>query len=199
MSFRIENKYEISSDNLKNFYTFLKENNSKELFSKRVINSIYFDNENKNSFLDSEEGTIPRKKIRLRFYGKNSIDDVKEAQFEIKINSIEGRFKTSERITYFKKILQQNFYDDLYGICKPLVLISYTREYYSMEKFRITFDRDIYYAKYNGLSKTFCPNECIMEVKSPNLDEENYLEEKFPFRKIRYSKYCNSIHYLKLI
>ena len=41
-------------------------------------------------FLDSEEGCVPRKKIRIRSY---PMADKKTKNLEIKISSIEGRFK----------------------------------------------------------------------------------------------------------
>ena len=62
MSFRIENKYEVSIKKLDNFYKFLKNSNVKQIYDKRQINSIYFDNKSKDSFHNSEEGTVPRKK-----------------------------------------------------------------------------------------------------------------------------------------
>ena len=51
--------------------------------------SIYFDNRTLDMFSDSEEGNLPRKKIRLRSYPPNS----NKKNLEIKISSIEGRFK----------------------------------------------------------------------------------------------------------
>ena len=60
MSFRIENKYEISFKKINNFYKFLNDNNAEQLFAKRKINSIYFDNKFKDSFHNSEEGVVPR-------------------------------------------------------------------------------------------------------------------------------------------
>ena len=62
MSFRIENKYEVSIKKINNFYKFLKNNYVKQIYDKRQINSIYFDNNFKDSFYNSEEGIVPRKK-----------------------------------------------------------------------------------------------------------------------------------------
>ena len=68
---------------------------------KRKIESIYFDNKIKTSFKDSEEGVVPRKKIRIRNYPATK----KINLLEKKISSIEGRFKTSESINDEKKRL----------------------------------------------------------------------------------------------
>ena len=48
MSFRIENKYEVSIKKIDNLYNF-KNNNVEQIYDKRQINSIYFDNNYKNS------------------------------------------------------------------------------------------------------------------------------------------------------
>ena len=42
-------------------------------------------------YLDSEDGCLPRKKIRVRTYPENKNDS--EYFFETKISSVEGRYK----------------------------------------------------------------------------------------------------------
>ena len=52
-------------------YNLIKFKNETKLFSayhQRKIFSIYFDTIDYKDFKDSEEGTVPRKKIRLRYY-----------------------------------------------------------------------------------------------------------------------------------
>ena len=49
MSFRIENKYSLSTAKLSEFYTFLKDCSAKEIYPTRLIKSIYFDNQNFSS------------------------------------------------------------------------------------------------------------------------------------------------------
>ncbi len=198
MSFRIENKYEISFKKLAVFYKFLKSHNVKQIFDKRQINSIYFDNKFKDSFINSEEGTVPRKKIRLRYYGKENYSDKSELLLEKKINSYDGKYKTSEKTKDFKKILKHGIFDDFYGNCKPVVVVNYLREYYQIDKFRITFDRNIRYKIFGKINFITDLNQCIMEVKSKNLDSEDKINNLFPFKKTRYSKYANSIKLLKL-
>ena len=91
MSFRIENKYEVSIKKIDNLYNFFKNNNVEQIYDKRQINSIYFDNNYKDSFCDSEEGTVPRKKIRLRYYGSCDYSNKDELFLEKKINSYDGK------------------------------------------------------------------------------------------------------------
>ena len=90
MSFRIEEKIYIEKNSLTQFRQWLKTQKLFTLYPKRKIRSIYFDNNTSQIFSDSEEGCVPRKKIRLRNYP----DDKNTKIFmETKISSIEGRFK----------------------------------------------------------------------------------------------------------
>ena len=198
MSFRIENKYEVSIKKLNNFYNFLKNNNVKQIYDKRQINSIYFDNKFKDSFHNSEEGTVPRKKIRLRYYGSGDYSDKNELLLEKKINSYDGKYKTSIKIKNFKKLIKFGINDDVYGNCNPVVIVNYIREYYQLDKFRMTFDRNIKYKVFG--KKIFFKdlNQCILEIKVNNLYLDNEIDILFPFKKIRYSKYANSIKSLNL-
>ena len=78
------------------------------------------------------------------------------------------------------------------------MVVNYVREYYKLDKFRITFDRNI---KYNVFGKKIFfkdIEQCILEVKSNDIYLENEIDDLFPFKKIRYSKYANSIKSLKL-
>ena len=84
MSFRIENKYSLSTAKLSEFYTFLKDCSAKEIYPTRLIKSIYFDNQNFSSYRESMDSVLPRKKIRIRNYPKTSAN----YNFEIKISSI---------------------------------------------------------------------------------------------------------------
>jgi hypothetical protein len=68
MSLRLEEKIFIKDLNLFKFKKWLFAHGAKILYPKRIVNSIYFDNELK-MYSDSVEGvTVPRKKIRIRAY-----------------------------------------------------------------------------------------------------------------------------------
>ncbi len=103
MSFRIESKILVNKDNFTEINKFLKESSAKVLYPKRIIKSLYFDNINHQMFEDSEEGCVPRKKIRARCYPETSYD----FNLEIKVSSVEGKFKTSEKLTKEKFIQYQ--------------------------------------------------------------------------------------------
>ena len=99
MSFRKEKKFRLSKydfDSLKN-KLFLKD--MQPLYPSRVINSLYYDTHSLSMFHDSEEGLLPRKKVRIRWY-----DDISQAKKEEKITSFEGRFKKMSHTNISSKL-----------------------------------------------------------------------------------------------
>ena len=68
MSFRKEKKYRLSSYEASVLKVRLISSGMKRLYHDRKIVSIYFDTYDYKSFYDSEEGSLPRKKIRVRYY-----------------------------------------------------------------------------------------------------------------------------------
>tara|TARA_B110000008_G_C16751751_1_gene476951 strand:+ start:185 stop:775 length:591 start_codon:yes stop_codon:yes gene_type:complete len=194
MSFRIEKKYEFGLTKLTNFYEFLNKNSSSQLYPGRVIKSIYFDNCHFSSYQESIEGTLPRKKIRIRNYpNKND-----KFNLEIKINSIEGRYKTVENDVDYQVLLKKGYFDSNYGLCFPAVEISYFRKYFSVFNLRVTLDTSISYKKYNEKKAMPIMERAIVEVKTNDLDNYNYIDEKFYFQTTRFSKYCNAIEELDI-
>jgi len=194
MSFRIENKILVNKDNFYELNKFLKENSAKTLFPKRKIKSLYFDNSNYQMFDDSEEGCLPRKKIRVRHYPGTS--DV--LNLEIKVSSVEGKFKTSHKLNKEKFILYQKkgLSDNLYGWCKPVIWTEYLRNYYQIEDYRITYDTNI---QYLNVSEVLIGKESssVLEIKASanaDLDKLDYL---FPNSKTRFSKFSNVIRFLR--
>ena len=191
MSFRIEKKILINNLNLFDFKKKIFSLGVKHLFEKRKVQSLYFDNSFQKMYEDSIEGLAPRKKIRVRNYPEKSNDTF---QLEKKISSIEGRYKTTKKISknYFEKIKDNGYFDDKYGICKPLLNVIYEREYFKKDNIRITIDTNIEYNLYNNkFSKT--DKNIIVELKTSKNQDIDDLFEQFPFQEIRFSKYCNGI------
>lgn len=194
MSFRIEDKFEIKYDSKLKLMNWLIANNFKTLFPKRKINSIYFDNDNFQSYNDSLEGCVPRKKIRVRSYSNNQ-----NIYLEKKITAVEGRYKESKKLLDSKKILDHYFLDDIYGVCKPRIEVSYIRNYFCIGKIRITYDENIVYRSYYGKkTKSFIHSlKPIIEFKYDIYEKENKILNELPFVKIRFSKYSEGIDGLK--
>ena len=190
MSFRIEEKLLINKNQIVEFKDFLFQNSAHQLFPPRKIQSLYFENFQEEMYRDSIEGTVPRKKIRVRNYPEE-----KNIHFyyEVKISSVEGRFKTrkiidQDKFTHIKKL---GIYDNQYGTCRPTIYVLYDREYYQINDVRISIDENIKYSLYSG-RVLGCDENIIVELKASIRKNTDDLINSFPFQRIRFSKYCNA-------
>jgi hypothetical protein len=195
MSFRTEEKILVYNNNDFLVKNFLKSNSAKKLYDPRIIQSLYFDNNTFDMHQHSEEGIVPRKKIRIRSYPRFN----NKYFLEVKISSVEGRFKKSSEINndQLLKLIKNGIFDKQYGHCKPKIYVKYLREYFLVKNTRITYDKNIEYLnlKQRLIGKE---NSRVLELK-PGLDknaDELFLD--FPFNRIRYSKYCFGINKFKI-
>ncbi len=126
MSFRIEEKLSIDNDKIVDFKSFLAKKTVKQIYYPRKIQSLYFDNHNYEMYTDSLEGLTPRKKIRVRNYPGTTDTNL---YLEIKISSVEGRFKTRKIIDNkkFNYIKTKGILDSQYGLCKPCLYVIWPR------------------------------------------------------------------------
>ena len=154
MSYRIEDKLFFKPENILQFKNFLKNKSAKKLYENRIIRSLYFDNINLDMYRDSVEGSVPRKKIRIRHY-PNSKD--KNYYLEVKTSSVEGRYKTRKIIKKddFESYKKNGIFDSNYGTCIPNFYVSYKREYVKIGDVRISIDEEISYENYLSNSVFF--------------------------------------------
>ena len=190
MSFRKEKKIRLSKFDFDSLKNKLRLNAMQPLYPRRVINSLYYDTEVLSMFHDSEEGLLPRKKVRIRWY-----DGIKQVQNEVKISSAEGRFKTTSFADMASETaLPQSLYESSYGVIYPSLFVSYTREYFSFKSMRITFDSHIQYKNYRKSQKiAYKDGECVMEVKMALDVPDDYIESILPFPTSRFSKYSRGL------
>ena len=82
--------------------------------------------------------------------------------------------------------------DPQYGLCKPLLYVSYEREYFKVGDVRISIDNNI---KYRAFSNNVYINEenSIVEIKTSIRKNLHELIEDFPYQRKRFSKYCNAV------
>ena len=196
---RIEYKTDIHNSKKINFLNFLNKKKFKVLFKDRIVNSIYFDNENLEMYHDSIEGLCPRKKIRLRYYGDKKIIKKSEVFLEKKYTNFNGRAKKSEKINNYSDIMKNGLLDRKYGLCYPKTLVNYLRSYYIVDNYRITLDRNINFYSLKKMKSKFFKNsidQTIVEIKNDNIKNLNEIKKTFPFDEIRFSKYCKSIENL---
>ena len=193
MSFRSETKFRLSYGD----HYLLKSNllslGMKQLYPNRFINSQYFDTEKLQMFFDSEEGIVPRKKVRIRWYHEKQ-----EKKLETKISSVEGRFKIRKK--YESDLNKQYVYDDLYGKIFPSIIVNYKREYYKFKDLRLTFDSSINYTNSRNQNiKKFNDKETVLEVKTNHLNPYDYISQFINCPISRFSKYSRGIQLTKLI
>lgn len=195
MSFRFEEKYLTETKNKSYLMKYLDQFKFSKLYPKRTISSVYFDNFRKEMFLNSEEGLVPRKKLRIRKYPELNKDHY---FLETKINSIEGKFKTSKFIKKYEYLnyLKRGIFDKKYGICEPQLEVIYQREYFKVGKLRVTIDTNIKYKKFNSKIEFNNSNILICEFKSNNIKDIRNFYDSGIFARIRISKYCDAVEKL---
>lgn len=192
MSFRKEKKIKLTISDYYKFIDLQKNNKANKLYNKREVNSIYFDNSALDMFHQSEEGVLPRKKIRIRWYDRQN-----QYNLEEKTSSVEGRFKQTKTIKKFNTIsdiLSFKIFDKIYGILTPSLLVSYERSYFNLNKIRITLDEKIKYKNYrNNINQKIVDPERVVELKTGIEISDDYIEKLFPFTNSRFSKYSRGL------
>ena len=207
---RYERKYLSFRNDGYIFKKFLIKNNFRNIFDKRVINSIYFDTTDLKFFTENIEGISRRKKVRLRWYN----DDFAKSILEIKNKKEFLVWKENFPINinddsnYNFLNLKKNSLNKIYIFKKfnliPKIKISYSREYFlsSCGNFRATVDTDL--SMNRNLKSKIPPyfmNRDILEFKyNQNKDTlfRNFVNDvgiKFRFQK--YSKYVSGVLLLK--
>lgn len=191
MTFRIEEKLYIRSENLIDFKKYLNDKRVKPIYHPRKIRSLYFDNLNFSMYSDSIEGLVPRKKIRVRNYPE---EEDRKMYLEIKNSSVEGRFKSRKIIDnkLFDQYKNIGILDSQYGVCFPNFYVNYKREYSVLGDVRISIDTDISYEEYKT-NLTYKDNKIVVEIKASIKKDLDDLIQIFPFQRIRFSKYCFAV------
>ncbi len=194
MSFRVEEKLLVSSNQLAGLLEWLSDEGATLLHPKRRIYSTYFDTPGLDIFAASEEGSVPRKKVRVRSYNTSGHLDADSA-LEIKVSSVEGRFKTVRKLTRddVRQLFSAGYFDADYGYCEPVVSVAYRREYFRVKDVRLTIDTDI---EYSAAGSRFAIRDggTAVELKADYGVSMNMLAQAFPFQRIRFSKYARSIN-----
>jgi hypothetical protein len=192
MSFRKEKKFRVTIGEFNRFKSELLNKGMKILHESRLINSIYFDTNEQSMFNQSEEGLLPRKKIRIRWYNENF-----KMTLEKKISSIEGRFKTTESLGNIldpNAIMNKSLFDSQYGSIHPILKVSYIRTYYEYHLMRITFDEQIKYKNSKDkFNRVYTDPERVIEIKVPVACDDDYIEKYIPYPTSRFSKYSRGI------
>lgn len=197
MTFRIEEKFFLNAKNFDNLIIWIKSNKGKVIYPERFVSSLYFDTENNIALVESEEGIVPRKKIRIRSYQK-LIDFSQIVNIETKITSVEGKYKVSNKINkrQLSNYLKRGLFISGYGVVYPKIFVSYKRYYFSINDINLNIDTKIRYNNYKNNKFVVCDSDIVLELKSSNDYNISSIIEKFPFNKRRFSKYSRGVLYL---
>ena len=157
-----------------------------------MIRSLYFDTPDNNLYRDKLDGVESRSKYRIRTYGETKSD-----RFNFEIKAKKGEYIQKEHTaltsdecrrllssdTGFLLHKDQAFAKQLYlklklMQLKPVVIVNYIREAYVFpgENVRITFDKDVKAAFFNG-SDAFIENRQVLQPALP--EGRIVLEVKF--------------------
>ena len=195
MSFRIEEKIPVTPWEAAMILSDISLRGATTLYPPRKIHSVYFDTYDGRIFHDSDEGSLPRKKIRIRCYPESQKI---ENNIEIKTSSIEGRFKTSKNLPPQEhgEIIHNGYFDNLYGLVFPIYEISYNREYFSFQGVRITLDNEIKYTDYCNKNISVQEPWNVIEIKAPYGSSSDFLTSLISTPRRRFSKFSNAASFL---
>lgn len=198
---RIEQKLEIAKSDYLVFLKWLSSRGFKVLYPERKVLSIYYDNYELEMFNNTVEGIVPRKKIRIRTYNTSNFLNSKESYtLEVKMTTKYRRLKSANNIINLEEKISQGIFDPQYGICFPKIEISYSREYFYLNNYRVTIDKNINYRKIN---ESFFDNNIkedisyVLEIKAKANESKTELANFFDFPRTRFSKYERGIELLQ--
>ena len=188
-------RQELKFEFLECFYPDLKQKittsfGAMATFDERIVTSIYYDNHNLDCYHTSNEGVVPRAKYRVRWYGSQKLNTQTKVQAEVKKTFAHSR----EKLTIFEgsnanltlSLVFKNF-----GLFRPVMIVSYLRQYYESPEFRLTLDRNISGAWFGPNQPLFKSlKSSVLEVKCPEDYPTEKIENKIASQSGRFSKYC---------
>lgn len=220
-NFRFERKFIYENSDLEDVIEGVLTNSFgfKEIFNRRKVNNIYFDDNNYSFYHQNVSGTGTREKFRLRWYGddftkiKNPIFEIKKKYGEVgdkisfKINdyalSLKGLSKDEVSALLSKQILNSNEgLKTKFNQLQPTLYSSYERKYYLSfcGKYRITldFNQEFFDPNYTNflMSKMVIDSgEIVLELKYSleDDDEARSVSQEFNTRLTKNSKYVNGV------
>lgn len=197
---RIEQKLHLDRSDYPGFLRWLQSQEGTSLYPDRSINSTYFDSVGLQMFRDTEEGVVPRKKIRIRCYASHTLKCTGTHFVEVKETTERNRLKETQRCDDWQHLYEVGISDSAYGVCLPVVEVSYRRSYYEVFGVRVTIDQNLSYRsvdrhriEYQAVSDS----SIAVEIKAPSFTDLDALSTWFPFPRIHFSKYERAVRAVK--
>jgi len=210
---RYEHKFILNPLNTQSINIFLKQNSFVEHHRDRTVNSIYYDTNDLILYQDSLNGICNRKKIRCRFYNKNSHFNL---EYKVKVDNINLKLNpeyNKKNLIWLNNRNQKAISEKLFlpknieSQFIPKVFISYKRTYLISRKnsTRITLDtclrfsRLINYSDSIKILPSYKSCDHILEIKYdhkiiPMMDILEDLTNRFGLILTKFSKYTTAIN-----
>jgi SPX domain protein involved in polyphosphate accumulation len=190
----------------------------KEVYHRRTINNIYFDDHDLTFYKQNVSGDGEREKYRLRWYN-DVFSEINSPTFEIKkkMGEVGDKYSFKMKDTHFslnnsslkeiQKGLQQNMEDKNNFLLatklkrtQPAIFNSYDRRYFfsNCKKFRITIDYNMCFYNPNTsyfITSKMCTDDVVLEFKYalPQDTESREVSQHFSARLSKNSKYVTGI------
>ena len=205
--YRYEIKYLVSKLDESVFLRDIILNGFLEIYSKRKINNVYFEDYSFNSYIDNHEGYSKREKIRIRWYGDTYSKSNKKIEFKIKKEYVNyKKFFDLGEIIFIDPIEKNDFKEAIMPIQDlelqkkmfdkfPIVFNSYKRSYYLNKNLdiRITIDNDLKFKSFLSNNLSFEKN-LIVEIKYDQTN--NFINNLNSYmQSSKYSKYMTGIKF----
>jgi hypothetical protein len=193
---RIEQKLLVKKDELFSLLNWIYGVKGVLLHPDRTVTSTYFDTSSLLLFWHTQEGIVPRKKIRIRCYGNHGSSCQEKHSLETKMTTEHGRFKKIMDCPDWNYLIKRGIFDPDYGLCASMVKVSYRRSYFFVKDVRMTIDRFISYKNTLTISPSVqnFMDPCIaVEVKAPDRTSIDRLMNDFPMPRTQFSKYERGI------
>ena len=190
-----------------------------EIFHRRKVNNIYFDDSNYNFYKQNVEGVADRKKLRLRWYGEDTCN-IENPTVEVKKKMGEAGDKDSFRLkgvffdlgvrstndVYRQLVDKTTGHISVHEALKklhPTLINTYERRYFLSfcGRYRITVDYNqaFYNPNYTVLKNSQRKiKDIVLELKYAvaDDDEARQVSQQIKTRLSKNSKYVNGINLL---
>ena len=203
MNRRTELKFAFRPSEVSYLLSWMNDNGGRILHPERTVHSIYFDTPDLLMFRETQDGTVPRSKLRIRCYQDHNYGCVGPHNLEVKKTTQTGRSKSSTPAADWRSCTRHGVHLDEYGLCFPVALVQYERSYFEVLGYRLTIDRRLKYQEFRAYSTRAHPNwasdfSIAVELKAPDLADVDLLSRTFPFPKTHFSKYENAVDVLHI-
>lgn len=131
---RTEYKLRLDRHNYAGFPRWLQQQGATRLHSDRIVYSTYFDAQRLQMLQDTDEGIVPRKKIRIRCYGIHTASCGADHRLEVKQTTERQCLKEMRECPDWQCLQSTGIFNPDYRHCRAIVSVEYQRSYYQVHE-----------------------------------------------------------------